>query len=362
MIEFWGIVAIVWLLLLSVLLKPLLQRQAQPLARLGSLKSRSLIGALLASFVVATSALLYVYWSNGYALLVTSSDQESNMVELTEQLAERLAQSPQDNPEGWLLLANSYAALAQYDKAVAAYAQADYYTELEPWAQIGYAEALLIAEGALNDKAMALLELAVAHSRDHQKGLFLIGLAYLERANYAQTIFYWEHLLTLLEADDALTEVVTQKLVEVKELNKDGNVPLPNIPTEAATSVSPQEVKSLDEDCFIRVEVRAATELSAKIEPTDTLFVYAKAVSGPPMPLAIKQFKAEALPLQTCLGSADAMIAGMTIEHFDSISIIARISKSAAATPRAGDLQATSEPLAVVAGSTVSLMINEILE
>ena len=367
MIEFWTVATIIWLLLLAVLLRPLLYRSATvPPRKLISLKSRLAIGVLMAVFVIASSALLYVYWSEGYSVLIAASEPELDMVELTEQLADRLKQSP-DNAEGWLLLASSYAALGQYDKSVAAYAQAEHYTELEAWAQLGYAEALLAAEGLLTVKAKRLIEAAMASSPDDPRGLFLIGLANLEEANYPQTIFYWERLLVLLEEDDALADAVNAKLVEVRALAAempaaDQSLQPQDTTTEQSEKLPPNEPRLADGHCFMRINVVLSAELSLKVLPTDTLFVYAQASSGPPMPLAIKRFKAEVLPLETCLGPEDGMIEGMTIDSFDPIRVIARVSRSGSATPQAGDMQARSEAISATAGDAISLVINEVLE
>ncbi len=367
MLVFWGVAALTWLLLLLVLLKPLLRRHGanQP-HQPSAYKRRLLVSVATAVFIVVSSASLYVYWSNGYSLLIASSDRESNMVELTEQLAQELEQSP-DNPQGWLLLANSYTALGEYDKAVTAYQQAERYTELEAWAQIAYAEVLLVAEGSLNAKAKDLLEVAVASRPDDPQGLFLIGLAHLERADYLQTISYWERLLALLEADNPLANAVEEKLVEVRALAAEvpetsRNQPPQDTSDKQAEDSEARQSTSEEAPCFIRVGVGLDAELYSKISPQDTLFVYAKAATGPPMPLAIKQFTADALPLETCLGPDDAMIGGMTIDNFDPIQIIARISKSGLAAPQPGDLQAASEPLPTKNGSAVSLSIDEILE
>ena len=362
MLAFWSIAALIWLLLLTALLKPLFRRQQ----KLSSYKRPLLIAALTATFVVASSAVLYVYWSNGYSTLIASSDQEEDMIRLTEQLAKRLEQSP-DNSQGWLLLANSYTALGRYDEAVSAYEQAERYTELDAWAQISYAEALLVAEGSLNAKAKDLLEAAIASRPNDPQGLFLIGLANLEQSNYLQTISYWERLLALLEADDALASAVEEKLVEVRQLAAEMPEEVRDEPLQDTPNEQPGDTKAIqaipkDEHCFIRVTVALDSALSSKMLPTDTLFVYAKASKGPPMPLAIKQFNAKALPLETCLGVEDAMIEGMTINSFDPIRIVARISKSGLATPQSGDLQAQSEPLSAKAGEAVSLLIDEILE
>ena len=367
MLVFWGIAALAWLLLLLVLLKPLFRRQGTNQShKPASYKRRMLVSVATSVFIVVSSASLYVYWSNGYSLLIAPSYEESDIVQLTEQLAQRLEQSP-DDPPGWLLLASSYTALEEHDKAVTAYQQAERYAELEAWAQIAYAQALLVADGSLNAKAKDLLEVAVASSPDNTRGLFLIGLAYLERADYLQTISYWEHLLTLLEAGDPLANAVEEKLIEVRTLvaevpETSQGEPQQDTSDKQAEGSEAAQATSEETPCFIRVNVTMDAELSSKISPQDTLFVYAKATTGPPMPLAIKQFTADALPLETCLGPDDAMIEGMTINRFDSIQIIARISKSGLAAPQSGDMQALSEPLPTKNGSMISLSIDEILE
>ena len=367
MLIFWSIAALAWLLLLLVLLKPLFRRQAMSqLHKSANHKKRLLVSIATAVFVVVSSASLYVYWSNGYSLFVASSDEDSDMVELTEQLAQRLEQSP-DNPQGWLLLASSYTALEEHDKAVTAYQQAERYAELEAWAQISYAQALLVADGSLNAKAKNLLEVAIATSPDDTRGLFLIGLAYLERADYLQTISYWERLLTLLEVDDPLADAVEEKLIEVRTLATEvaetsQDEPQPDPSDKQAQDSEVIQATSEETPCFISINVTIDAEFSSKISPQDTLFVYAKAATGPPMPLAIKQFSADALPLKTCLGPEDAMMENMTINNFDPIQIIARVSKSGLAAPQPGDMQALSEPLPTKNGSVVSLLIDEILE
>ena len=304
MLIFWSIALLTWLFLLFVLLKPLFRQQGTNQLQPAIHKRRLFASVAMAAFVVVSSASLYVYWSNGYSLFIASSDKDSDMVELTEQLAQRLEQSP-DNPQGWLLLAGSYTALEEYEKAVTAYQQAERYAELEAWAQIAYAQALLIADGSLNAKAKDLLEVAVASSPDDQQGLFLIGLAHLERADYLQTISYWERLLELLEVGDPLADAVEEKLVEVRTLATEvprtsKDEPQQDTSDKQVEDLEAPQAISEEASCFIRVNVTMNAELYSQVSPQDTLFVYAKAAAGPPMPLAIKQFTAAAIPLETC--------------------------------------------------------------
>ena len=75
------------------------------------------------------------------------------------------------------------------------------------------------------------------------------------------------------------------------------------------------------------------------VGPNDTLFVFAKAAHGPPMPLAITRLTAAQLPASL---TAMGMVPGLIPSRFPQIVVGARISKSGNATPQRGDLQTLS--------------------
>src|SRR6185503_16913889 len=71
---------------------------------------------------------------------------EQQIVEMVGRLAAKLKQNPED-PEGWAMLARSYAVLGRFDEASKAYAQAT--TRIPNNAQLlaDYADALGMAQG-----------------------------------------------------------------------------------------------------------------------------------------------------------------------------------------------------------------------
>ena len=92
--------------------------------------------------------------------------------------------------------------------------------------------------------------------------------------------------------------------------------------------------------------VTISPELAAKIVPGDTLFVFARAVNGPKMPLAIIRVPApKTWPFQFSLDDSMAMAPGMNLSAFPEVTIEARISKSGGAQPQPGDLIGQSAPL-----------------
>jgi cytochrome c-type biogenesis protein CcmH len=103
--------------------------------------------------------------------------------------------------------------------------------------------------------------------------------------------------------------------------------------------------------------VKLAPELASKVEPTDSVLVYARPASGSRMPLAIVHKQARDLPLAFTLDDTSAMTPGMTLSKHDQVIIAARVSKKAAATPQPGDLEGTSTPVRNTA-TDVNVVIN----
>jgi cytochrome c-type biogenesis protein CcmH len=111
----------------------------------------------------------------------------------------------------------------------------------------------------------------------------------------------------------------------------------------------------------IPVHVSLAPELRARTAPDDSVFVFARAAEGPPMPLAVVRRQVRDLPLDVTLDDSMAMMAGRKISSFDRIVIGARVSKSGKPTPSPGDLQGLSAPLPSTTTAPQSIEIHDIV-
>ena len=96
----------------------------------------------------------------------------------------------------------------------------------------------------------------------------------------------------------------------------------------------------------VRGTVALAPQLRQQVKPDDLVFVFARAVDGPPMPLAVLRARAADLPLTFSLNDAMAMASGMTVSAFPRVIVTARVAKSGSAKPAPGDLQGESKPVA----------------
>jgi cytochrome c-type biogenesis protein CcmH len=125
---------------------------------------------------------------------------------------------------------------------------------------------------------------------------------------------------------------------------------------ETATTSSTAATSSV----ALNVTVKLDPELAAKVQPADTLFVFARAVDGPPMPLAVARLKASELPAKVMLTDAMAMTPAMTLSKFPKVNIAARISKSGNAMPQAGDLESAPVEVATDSHVPVALTIDKV--
>jgi cytochrome c-type biogenesis protein CcmH len=93
--------------------------------------------------------------------------------------------------------------------------------------------------------------------------------------------------------------------------------------------------------------VTLASELAGKVAPQDSVLLFARAPSGPRMPVAVLRRKVSDLPLEFVLDDSAAMTPAVKLSDFDRVVIVVRVSKLASAQSQPGDLEGTAGPLAV---------------
>ena len=172
-----------------------------------------------------------------------------------------------------------------------------------------------------------------------------------------------------LVADNADVETSVRKQIADAQARRDGRAPPADLaeaaPTSAGTSSSavnaataPTSNESAN-PAKLTVQVRLDPKFAAQVDPSATLFVFARAASGPPMPLAIQRLKASQLPLTVTLDDSMGMMPTMKLSMFPQVVVGARISKSGNALPSSGDLQALSPPVDVHRIEPIELAIDQ---
>ncbi|MBC2761511.1 c-type cytochrome biogenesis protein CcmI [Thiobacillus sp.] len=237
-------------------------------------------------------------------------------------MAEKLAARLKDNPDdgaGWAMLARSYNVLGRFAEASEAYSQAE--KRLPPDAQL-----MALKSDPANLKALALM-----------------GTAAFDRKDYKGAIGYWEKVVRTAPVDSEFTQSLQASLDEARALAEGRTPPaaLPSINSGAAEAAAPAAASGGQ----VSGQVKLAPTLAGKVSPADTLFIFARAESGPRMPLAILSLKAGDLPARFSLDDSSSMAPGMKLSAFPSVMVVARISKSGNATAQSGDLEGSVGPV-----------------
>ena len=241
--------------------------------------------------------------------------------EMHDAIKERLRDNP-DDAEGWFMLGRTLMARQQYAQAVTAYQRSDELAPNEPGIMFALADAMAMQKnGNLLGEPEALVRRGLELAPMFPNGLWLAGMAAEQRQDYRAAHDYWTRLLPLI-ADNPDSSREIRRLIGMLE-ERD--------PALAQTTATAAVAEALS----LRVDI--SPELKARSRPGDAVFVYAKAVQGPPMPLAVKRLQLKDLPLELTLSDADAMMPAMKLSSFDQVVVGARVSKSGNPVAQSGD-------------------------
>ena len=281
---------------------------------------------------------------------VQAEGHEGTLEEQVRKLQDHLQQNP-DDAEGWMMLARSYYFLKQYGPAAETFARASSLQQ-DSNAELlaDYADALAMANGRnMAGKPYELVKKALELQPKLQKALWLAGTATYQSANFEATLGYWKRLLEIFPKG---SENYVQMQKNIGEIQQKLGMPVDAVEQASSVAGGPSisGVVSLDETLMLDAAIG------------DTVFVYARAATGPRMPLAIVRKTVKDLPFEFTLDDSMAMRPNMKLSSFQQVVVGARISKTGNAMPQPGDLQVVSQPMSVNAGQRVELLINEIIK
>jgi len=282
----------------------------------------------------------------------SNKGSESEFDEMVAKLAARLEEQP-DNLEGWQMLVRSYAVMGDYAKTVQTYNKIMARFGNEPDILSDYAEFLAKSnQGKFIGLPTQLLKTALSVNPKHAKTLWLLGLAAMENSDYEAAIAHWQAVLVQLPASETkIIEMLERQIAKARQHIQGSNSPAP-----VAKQQSP-DVKKVSK---IEVQVNLAPELQDKIKPGDTLFIYARATTGIPMPLAILRKPASELPITVTLDDSMAMMRNKNLSSVPEITVMARISSSGGARLQSGDLVGEVTPVVLSQQDKVVVTINRI--
>jgi cytochrome c-type biogenesis protein CcmH len=284
---------------------------------------------------------------------------EQSLEQMVNVLAEKLKEKP-DDLRGWILLARSYETLNRYADALGAYGNARRLSGDNPEVLADYADALVMANGGrFNDEAGEVLQKAVEAQPDNVKTLWLIGHWKNQQGSYTEAISYWQRAAALLPAGSEDTTIIARQISQLQQ--RLGITPSAPVAVAAASPADAPATAGGGTPAAghaITVTVALDPALAAQAAPESTVFIFARAVQGPRMPLAIMRRQVRDLPVTVTLDDSLAMSPAMTLSKFDQVTIGARVSASGNAMPQSGDLEGSQSPVNVASPGTIAITID----
>jgi cytochrome c-type biogenesis protein CcmI len=228
-----------------------------------------------------------------------------------------------DDAVAWMLLGRIRMSQGAIEEAVAAFEQALQLTPERAPLLLSYAQALIILA---DDNSLARASRAVARvltsAPENSDALSLMALIAYEKGDITEAATAWKLLLKQLPQDDPRYGAVQQRLTELGI-----------------------DVKQVGRQ--ITVKLYVAPELKRE-NPNASLFLFARAVGGTKLPLAVQRIPLPQGELQLTLTEQMAMQAGWSLANAEQVEVVARMSLSGTVEQRPGDIQTVSAVLRFV--------------
>lgn len=261
----------------------------------------------------------------------TAAAPQMSLQEMEAAIRDRLRQNPED-VEGWFMLGRTMMAKQQYGEAVTAFQRSNDLLADEPGIIFALADALAMQNnGNLLGEPEELVLRGLELAPRFPNGLWLAGMAAEQRQDYKAAHRYWTQLLPLITDNPDSTREIRSLLANLEERE-------PELASAAAEPASGSGSR-------LSLVVDISPQLKSKAKPEDAVFVYAKAMQGPPMPLAVKKLTLADLPVALTLSDADAMMPTMKLSSFRQVVVGARVSTSGNPVAQAGDFYTELEAI-----------------
>jgi cytochrome c-type biogenesis protein CcmH len=339
---FYAIATAMVVVALALVLVPMMRR-----AR-GEGRSRQIFVLALAITLLLPLAAVGLYLVVGTPVALNGVPKEAplNIDQAVAELQQHLAQKP-DDVQGWLLLGQTYSAMHKGAEARDAYDKVLGLDANNTAAMVGWAEADSIqrSDHLIEGRSLELLQHAVQLEPDNQRGLWLLGISQFQHDKFAEAASTWHRLQPLLDPSSKVAQAVTEQIAVAE--SRAGIAPA-SASTAAASGPA------------LQVEVSLSPTLKNKLAPGDSLFVYARAEQGPPMPLAVAKLAPDAWPMHVTLTDAMAMAPQLRLSTASRVFVGARISKSGQAIAQSGDLEGDAGVVDVASKTPIKITIDKV--
>ncbi|BAW80828.1 cytochrome C biogenesis protein CcmI [Candidatus Nitrosoglobus terrae] len=328
---------------------------------------RHWLTALILTILVPSLAFL-TYWQVGASGKVgeqlaskeTSQQEIDRIGHAIKSLQAHLVEDPED-AQGWQLLGKTYLATNQVSEAAEALGHAYALDDQNPDIILDYAKALATSqERRLQGAPLKLIQRVLKIAPQHPEALWLAAVNALQSNQNEKAKTYLEQLALQLPPGSDEERMVRAHLAQLSSSSE----AIANTNTGGGGEASDKKVSTEGNKQSPRIEVQVVLDptLKDKAADTSTVFIFARAAKGPPMPLAAVRKQVKDLPLTVVLDDSKAMAPSFRMSNFNEFQVGARISLSGNPIPQSGDLQGFVDGnLSGNPTSPVSVTINQIV-
>jgi cytochrome c-type biogenesis protein CcmH len=279
----------------------------------------------------------------GGANAITAEPTQADAAAILNEMEAHVKAQPQDGA-AWATLARAYAATRRHADAVVAYRKA---LSLQPKHAPSQPQALLLADLAdalsvtqnfsMAGEPTRLVQQALVVDPKNFKALSLSGMVHYEKQAFREAAQAWSQAIA--NAPPGNPSLVAQMVQARNEATQRAGMSMDELGKQAEASAQTQTRVSG------RVSLSAA--VMGQVSPDDTVFIFARAVQGSRMPLAILRKQVKDLPVDFTLDDSMAMSPQNALSSVQHVVVGARVSRSGQAMPQVGDWQGVSQPVAV---------------
>lgn len=294
---------------------------------------------LIAALLVPIAGLgLYFHWgaSDKVALTLSLAEQPKTAAEMIQRLEDTVRLQP-ESVDAWYFLGRTYMAEQRPQEAAHAYEKTIELVGRQPDLLGQLAQALYFANNnQWSAELQALVDEALRLDPNETTSLGLVGIAAFEGQRFQDAIDAWTRLAKGLDPQDPSYAAIQTGIERARAA-------LANSPQAAASNATSPLDAAADNDYQLEVEVALADALLEQVAATDTVYVFARAENGPPMPIAAKRLTVADLPVRITLTDADSLLPDLKLSSMARVKLQASVSN----TDNAMNAQWSSEPIVI---------------
>lgn len=330
-------------------------QSSQPVQRARVGQTQLVTVTLLALMIPAAALGLYNHLGRADDLAVALNmpapgEGQPTLEQALAALEQQLENDP-ENPEGWYLLANTHMNTGNYDAGVQAFEQVLKFLPEDapqyPSVMGQHAQAMYFANGAkMSDAVRARIDATLQREPYEIAALGLLGIDAYEQHDYMAAIEHWRR--ALINADGAAADSLRSGIMRARDELAAAGQPVPDLPELAEASIV--------------LQVSLSPELAERVDPEQTVFIFARPVGGR-MPLAAVKRQVKDLPLEIELNDSMAMTPQARLSSQQEVEVSARVSLSGQPMPQPGDIQGLLSPVATTGNTEpVTLVIDQVVQ